>query len=591
MKKKSFIVCSLPLASALLLASCSNKNTTSSTDTVKISSYSKGKVSSSLDKVDNSKWKYNASDKVYYQTGISYAGNPVSGAEQTLSIFVPADYMTATDNGNGTYTAKLNSKKKVGNYKANTAPIVIPINTPGYSAMSALTDYSSEVATYTKEGFIYVSAGLRGRDSGAPAGVTDAKAAIRYIRYNKNQVAGDTDRIFVFGMSGGGAQSAIIGASGDSSLYDDYLKKIGAVKGVSDSVAGVMAWCPITNLDTGNAAYEWNLGPSRSDLSSENQKISDALANSYASYINKIGLKDSDGNVLKLKKSKTGHYQAGSYYQYIKSTIEDSLNTFLKNTDFPYDASSTSQSGGMPSGGSAPSGEAPSGTAPSGEAPSDSTASSSTDNINRTTTSSSALSLTGTYNTVSDYIDALNEKSKWVNYNAKTKKATITSVSAFVKYLKSASKDLAAFDALDKSQGENELFGYGDGNGVHWDSNLGKIVKGTDYEASFKEDLSKKDSLGKSLTTRINMYTPLYYISDYYKGVNTSKVAEHWRIRTGIFQSDTALSTEVNLTLALKNYGIKNVDFKTVWGQGHTEAETSGQSSSNFIKWVNKRLK
>lgn len=69
------------------------------------------------------------------------------------------------------------------------------VNTPGYAAQSPMTEYSS-VSDYTSAGFIYVHAGCRGRDAGAPAGVTDLKAAIRYIRYNEGNIAGDMDRIF-----------------------------------------------------------------------------------------------------------------------------------------------------------------------------------------------------------------------------------------------------------------------------------------------------------------------------------------------------------------------------------------------------------
>ena len=84
------------------------------------------------------------------------------------------------------------------------------------------------------------------------------------------------------------------------------------------------------------------------------------------------------------------------------------------------------------------------------------------------------------------------------------------------------------------------------------------------------------------------MYTPLYYLLQSEKGYGTSTVAKYWRIRTGINQSDTALTTEVNLALALENYnGVKDVDFETVWGQGHTEAERTGDSTENFIAWVN----
>ena len=51
-----------------------------------------------------------------------------------------------------------------------------------------------------------------------------------------------------------------------------------------------------------------------------------------------------------------------------------------------------------------------------------------------------------------------------------------------------------------------------------------------------------------------------------------------------------SLTTEVNLALALKNYGV-DVDFATIWGEGHTMAESAGDSVTNFIEWVNKCLK
>ena len=43
-------------------------------------------------------------------------------------------------------------------------------------------------------------------------------------------------------------------------------------------------------------------------------------------------------------------------------------------------------------------------------------------------------------------------------------------------------------------------------------------------------------------------------------------------------------STEKTTTtaLALHNYEDTNVDFETVWGQGHVEAERTGDSSANF---------
>ncbi len=113
-----------------------------------------------LAKIDNTAWLYNADDDVYYQIGISYCENPADEKYETLAIFVPGAYMNATDNGDGTYTCEINPDGKVGSYTAETAPIVMPINTPGYSAMAALTSYSS-FTEYTGEGFVYVHAEWR----------------------------------------------------------------------------------------------------------------------------------------------------------------------------------------------------------------------------------------------------------------------------------------------------------------------------------------------------------------------------------------------------------------------------------------------
>lgn len=62
----------------------------------------------------------------------------------------------------------------------------------------------------------------------APWGVTDLKAAVTYYRFNGDVLPGNTEKIFTFGHSGGGAQSAIMGASGNSELYNPYLESIQA---------------------------------------------------------------------------------------------------------------------------------------------------------------------------------------------------------------------------------------------------------------------------------------------------------------------------------------------------------------------------
>ena len=205
--------------------------------------------------------------------------------------------------------------------------------------------------------------------------------------------------------------------------------------------------------------------------------------------------------------------------------------------------------------------------------------------------STGGVTLSGTYETAQDYIDALNADGTWVNYDSATNTVTITSIVDFTNACKRASKGIGAFDALDESQVENTLFGYGDGTTSHFDATLAALLKDDEtYGAAFTEAMEKTDSQGNTVTERGNMYNPLYYLSSYYDGYQKSTVADYWRIRTGIAQSDTSLTTEVNLALALKNYGA-DVDFATIWAEGHTMAESTGDAVTNFIEWVNKCLK
>ena len=114
----------------------------------------------------------------------------------------------------------------------------------------------------------------------------------------------------------------------------------------------------------------------------------------------------------------------------------------------------------------------------------------------------------------------------------------------------------------------------------------------TSYAASeYTSDFAKTDAVGKDVTYRGNMYNPMYYLSGYYDGYKKSTVAPHWRIRTGIMQGDTANTVEINLALALADLGIGDVDFATVWGQGHTMAERTGDGTTNFIAWVKDAVK
>ncbi len=518
------------LTAAALFSGCAKQSDSAAENTVPETTVASPVTK--LPKLDMSKWAYNADSDMYYQLGIIYCETPADESYEQLAVFVPGTYMSATDNGDGTFTCALTDKKEENGYTAGNAPIVMPINTEGYAAAEPLTKevvtahegILEEIAEYTSQGFVYVCAGCRGINEGAPLGAADLKAAIRYIRYCDDVIAGDAERIFVYGMSGGGALSSVLGASGDSDLYAPYLDVIGAVQGVSDAVAGVMAWCPITDLDTANAEYEWMMGCTRSGRTEEWNAISDKLAAAYADYVNSAGFTDENDNALTLEKSQKGIYQAGSYYDYVKSVIEKSLNNYLEDL-------------------------------------ADSQA-------------------------VQEYVDSLNAENKWVLYDNSAKKATVTSVEDFVKTCKKASELPVAFDWPGSG---NTLFGKSKGRGAHFDSILAGILTdiNSEYAAEYKDDLKKTDSFGYTVEQRVNMYTPLHYLLKSRDGYGSSNVAKYWRIRTGIEQPTTSLTTEINLALALMHCdGVKSVDFETEWARTHEYAERSGDSTENFIDWV-----
>ena len=553
---------------------------------------------------DSGAWSYDADNSVYYQIGVRYCAQPAAEDYETLAVVVPEDYLTGTDNGDGTYTCTVNPKGTVNGFTAETAPMMLPVNTAGYSAQASATTYSySAVSAYLDAGYVYVYSGCRGRSNGytddgtldyaggAPWGVTDLKAAVRYLRLNGDVIPGDPERIFAFGHSGGGAQSAVLGASGDSSLYFDYLASIGAAmydaegNYISDAICGAMCWCPITSLDYADEAYEWNMGQymdsgTRAD-GTWTKALSEDLAACYGDYLNGLDLRDEEGDALTLEQSEDGIYTSGSYYDYVLGQIETSLNNFLEDTEFPYTPSNSMMADGgfgPPDGGA---GGPPDDGGPMPWLPGDTE----TESV--------------TYETPEDYIASLNESETWVEYDAETGKAHVTSIAAFARQQKNATKNVGAFDDLDRGQAENYVFGDSQNDALHFDAAMAELLERNQekysqysdfdpqYVTDYQEYKDSVDNWGSDSLTRQNMYNPMYFLSDYYDGCGTSRVASHWRIHTGITQGDTALTVEMNLALALQqNDSVNDVEFQTVWGQGHTMAERTGSGETNFIAWV-----
>ena len=517
---------------------------------------------------DKANWSFDQTNGVYYQIGVVYCTNPVDISYQSFGIYVPKEYLTCTQS-NDKYSCEINSSGTKGSFTASTAPIVLPVDTWGYAAMKAPTSYEyNKVSKFMEKGIIYLYAGCRGRYedstsivSGAPWPITDLKSAIRYVRYNTKLIPGNKDSIYTFGMSGGGAQSCLMGVTGNYATFTQYLNFNGAAmkdsdgNEIKDNVKGSQCWCPITNLDTADAAYEWNMGQyfttGTRDEANFTKLLSEDLVDEYVKYVNNIKLKDPQGNELTLTKR-----NEGSYYNYLKSVIEESLNNFFQDTTFPYTPE-----------------ERPGPPPHNGE-------------------------LKETYNTIQDYIKAKNSDNEWLYYDESTKKASIKNVGDFVKHCKNARKDVGAFDDLNRGQVENRVFGTNINEKVkHFDlimtnllnKNKEKYATKSDWKESYiteyLNDLISLDSQNINVTSRVDIYNPMYYLNSYYAGYKQSDVADYFRINTGLFQSDTGNVVEMNLYLALKNYG-KNVEFTTVWEKEHVEAERKGDFSDNFISWI-----
>lgn len=264
---------------------------------------------------------------------------------QKLSIFAPEAYY---------------HEENINGYNAETAPILMPNSVGGYMEGGSevpgekmFAGHGSGRANILFEalihGYVVVSAGIRGRNSKcggrAPALIVDMKAAIRYIRHNRDLIPGDTEKIFTDGTSAGGALSSLAGATGNSPDYEPYLNEIGAAN-ERDDIFGAICFCPITNLEHADMAYEWMFASEREytrgkmthtpegvkreivhgKMSDEQMKISEDLAALFPEYVNSLHLKDKNGNVLTLDGEGDG-----TFADYVGGLVFDSAEAELKD--------------------------------------------------------------------------------------------------------------------------------------------------------------------------------------------------------------------------------------------------------------------
>ena len=291
---------------------------------------------------------------VWALTGIPYVENPTmvdGGPLQVMNIFVPGAYMTAGPTGGavidpeGSMTVDYfdETGELVGAYTwtAQTAPVVFINTVDGYAGSMAFNISGSKAGIYYYEflekGFIVVGVTSRGiglsmgpsrepatvDDDGivvgkAPAGIVDLKAAVAFLRYNDAVLPGDSEHIFTHGASAGGAMSALLGASGDAAGYKPYLEEIGAAD-ASDAVFGSLVFCPIADLDHGDAAYEWNhkyqtWDSLMGDFTPYQMALHNTLIDIYVEYVRSLGFDLGDDG------------ESGAYYDELTEKLIEALN-------------------------------------------------------------------------------------------------------------------------------------------------------------------------------------------------------------------------------------------------------------------------
>lgn len=419
--------------------------------------------------------------------GVPYVSRPAQSDYQVMNIYIPEAYF----NGG-----------QVGRYNAKTAPIFLPNQIGGYMPAKpgtpaargmdgeARSDAPNAIAMALVKGYVVASPGARGRTQAsgkAPAAIVDLKAAVRWLRYNDSRMPGDTDKIISNGTSAGGALSALLGASGNHDDYAAALKEAGAAE-ERDHIFAVSAYCPITNLEHADAAYEWQFRGiddyKKTDISmldykvqrktvagtlnAEQKAVSAALASAFAPYLNSLGLRNAYGRLLTLDAE-----GQGTFRRYLAALVTASAQK------------------------------------------------------------------------------ALNEGQNLSSFGwLQIKDGEVTGLD-FERYLRHLGrmKTPPAFDALDLSSGENQLFGDARHDKRHF----------TAYSAEHAPE-GQAQRADKATVRQMNAMS--------YAGWAGSWTARYWRIRQGSKDSDTSLAIPAILALTLQNRSYV-VDFALSWERPH----------------------
>ena len=278
--------------------------------------------------------------------GIPYVEHPEAPDIQVMNIYVPEN----------------------SSYAEGKMPIFLPNTVGGYLPGTAdkpriwENGEGNSVVQALLRGYMVAAPGLRGRGMKdhkgenigvAPADICDYKAAVRYLRYNKAYLPGDTEKIISNGTSAGGAMSALLGTTGNHPDYEPYLDQMGAAK-ERDDIFYASCYCPILNLEHADMAYEWEFSglwdcyqgrympPEHTGeegrwvqvvrrMTEEQQKLSEELKSLFPAYVESLQLKSRNGTPLYLQE------EGGTLQQLLCEYILESANQALAEGENLFD--------------------------------------------------------------------------------------------------------------------------------------------------------------------------------------------------------------------------------------------------------------
>ena len=419
--------------------------------------------------------------------GIPYVNKPVEPEYQQINIYIPEAYYEGGS---------------INGYTAATAPIFLPNPIGGY--MPAKPDVPGErrhgdqpgadaMQTALAKGYIVASPGARGRTSPtgkAPAAIYDLKAAVRYLRHNDAVMPGDAEKIISNGTSAGGALSILLGAS----ITDGDDRKQFEIMGAADArddIYAVSAYCPISILEHADAAYEWEFNGvhdyEKMDITMLDYKVERKLVK----------------GTLDAAEQRVSDELKAQFPAYVNSLG-------LKNAQGEPLTLNADGSGSF------------------------------RDYVAAFVAAAADAELQKGADPA-----ALQAENPWLTIDGNHVKNV-----DFAAYAKAMGRQKTppAFDALDLSSGENQLFG---------DAN-----QDTRHFTAYSAQNSAVKGAGKADAATVKMMNPLTYISE-------KTAPQHWRIRVGTKDRDTSHAIAAILAAKLQNSG-KNVDMAMPWGVPHS---------------------